>query len=196
MPIKVTDDQGVEIEAFTAEDVAAKEAEIKSQYEAQLADKDKHLKEKTDEFLKGKSAQELKEIERDNAIAEANQKAEEARSLAAGSETKRMDALKAIARKQYTGDNPELISKFDESWNLINMDIKEDTDISKRAELAANMSGLNSTGGSFGSVGISMGGGIAPQVSPANQAKSKEDHDKFKNYLGLNDFIPKTDENK
>lgn len=195
--IVVDEDTGKEEIVFTAEELeAAKKAEaerIQSEYEAKLAEKDEHLKKKTDEFVQGKTAQELKDQERDAKTAEALRIAEEANKKAEEAENKRISSLKKLAREQYAGNDPTLAAKFDEAWDLVNLEIKEDEDIFKRAELTANLAGLNSNGGSFAG-GMPFAGGFAPKPQQKEVQVKEEEHSKFKNALGLEDFIPKPEE--
>lgn len=198
MPFKVENDKGEEIEVHTTADLeAAKAAEaerVKAEYEAKLLDKDNHMKQKLDEFQQGKSSQELKDQERDAAIADAKKVADEANLRVANSEQRRLDALKNIAMNKYVGDSAELKAKFDESWNLVNLDIKEDSDISKKAELVANMIGLNQTSVGLGNMPMGGGGSFAPKVSAVEKEKQDAEYEKFKGAFGLS--VPKIEENK
>ena len=190
----IENEKGEEITVFTAEEKAAAEAAIKAEYEAKLVDKDNHLKSKLDEFSKGKTASELKDAERDAAVAEAKKIAEEAKASVTNSEEKRQNTLKEVAMKKYVGNNPELKAKFDESWSLINLEIKDDSDVTRKAELVANMLGYNNQS-NLGS--MSMGGGYAPAVSSVEKEKSDADHQKFMDALpGMDSFIPKSKDNK
>lgn len=201
MTIKVVNEEGVEITAYTEQEIvdreAAKEASVKAEYEAKLLEKDNHLKTKLDEFMKGKNSQEQKDVERDAAIAEAKRIADEASSRATNAEERRQNAIKESFVYQIVGDNPELRAKIEESWNLINIEIKEDTDIKKRVDLAASMSGIsNNSEAIFTYGGASMGGGMAPQVKESDKQKKQEEYDRFRSALGLDDFIGKKEEQK
>jgi len=185
----IEDDQGNEVVVFTQEELDAQSSAMKAEYEAKLLEQANHLKTKTEEFVKGKQSQELKDIERDNAIAEAKRLAAEAGEKANNAEMRRQNAIKEVAMKKFTGDDAELQSKFEESWNLVNLEIKDDADIVKKAELVANMSGLNSAPQmNMGS--MSMSGGYAPKVSAVEKEKQDAEYNNFKNSLGLDEFLP------
>ncbi len=194
MSIKIENDQGVEIEVYTQDEiavhVAAKEAELKADFDAKMAEKDSHIKTKLDEFQQGKTAQELKDAERDAAIADARKIAEEAKLNATTAEQRRQDSLKNIAMKKFVGDDSELVAKFEESWTIINLEIKDDSDIAKKAEMVANMIGLNNTSNNLGNMPMGGGGGFAPKVSAVEKQKSDAEYNKFKSMLGLDEFLP------
>ncbi len=192
--IKGEDKDGNEVEGFTAEEVKPREDAIKAEYEGKLKDKDTHVNTKLDEFAKAKLIQDAKDAERDAKIGDAALKAEAAEKRAIEAEVRRQNSLKEVAMKQYVGDSPELKAKFEESWALINLEIKDDSDISKKAEMVANMVGLNNTSNMSG--GMPMSGGYAPAPSAADKARKDADHSTFKDALGLGDFIPKQEENK
>lgn len=186
----IEDDNGNEVVVFTQEELDAQSAAIKAEYEAKLIEKDTHLKTKTDEFIKGKQSQELKDIERDAAIAEAKRLAAEAGEKATQAEIRRQNAIKEVAMKKFTGDDTELRAKFEESWNLVNLEIKDDADIAKKAELVANMSGLNSAPQMNNLGAMSMSGGYAPKVSAVEKEKQDAEYNNFKSLLSLDEFLP------
>lgn len=186
----IEDDNGNEVVVFTQEELDAQSAAIKAEYEAKLIEKDTHLKTKTDEFIKGKQSQELKDIERDAAIAEAKRLAAEAGEKATQAEIRRQNAIKEVAMKKFTGDDTELRAKFEESWNLVNLEIKDDADIAKKAELVANMSGLNSAPQMNNLGAMSMSSGYAPKVSAVEKEKQDAEYNNFKSSLGLDEFLP------
>jgi hypothetical protein len=185
----IEDDQGNEVVVFTQEELDAQSATIKAEYEAKLLEQANHLKTKTEEFVKGKQSQELKDIERDNAIAEAKRLAAEAGEKATQAEMRRQNAIKEVAMKKFTGDDAELRAKFEESWNLVNLEIKDDADIAKKAELVANMSGLNSAP-QMNMGAMSMSSGYAPKVSAVEKEKQDAEYNNFKSSLGLDEFLP------
>lgn len=196
----IKDDAGNDVTVFTAEEVeAAKKAEadrIQAEADAKIAENEKHLKEKTDEFLKGKTAQELKDIERDRKIEEARLAAEAANKTAAEAEARRISSIKKSSMEQFVGNDPELTAKFEEAWGLVNLEIKEDSDIARKAEMVANMIGLNQT--PPGMVGMPMGGGggSAPRLNEQEKKNKEAEHTKFVDALGMGDFIPKTEDKK
>jgi len=194
MPKVVENEEGKEETLFTAEDIeAAKKAEadrLQADFDAKMLEKDEHQKKKLAEFETGKTAQELKDIERDKEVAEAKRIAEEAVGKVTESEGKRQNTIKEAARIRFTGGDAELDKKFEESWALINVEIKEDADIYKRAELAANLAGLN--GGGTNEGGMQMSGGYAPSFVKKDETLKEADHQTFNSELGLDKFLEET----
>lgn len=176
-------------------DADKKMADAEAAATAKIKENEDHLKQKTDEFLKGKNAQELKDIERDKKIEEAKAAADAAGAKAVEAEQKRQDAVRASIVRQYVGEDPKLKERFEESWKMVNLEIKTDDDILKKAELAANMAGLNGTGMSSAG-GMPMSGGFAPNMKPADKEKKEAEYSTFKNAFGLNEFIPKKEDDK
>ncbi len=89
---------------------------------------------------------------------------------------------------QFTGGDAELNKKFEESWALINFDAKEESDFMKKAEMAANMSGINAAP-NFG--GMPFGGGFAPNTMPKKDGDPAA-HATFRSALpGMDDFLSK-----
>lgn len=186
--MKVQNDEGVEMDVFTTDEMTARETAIKAEYEAKLLDKDAHVQKKLDEFQQGKTAQELKDAERDTKIEEARKLAEDATLRATTAEERRLAALKDIAMKRYVGDDAELKAKFEESWNIVNLEIKDDSDVVRKAELVANMAGINQSAIGLGNMPMGAGGGFAPKVSAVEKEKKEAEYSKFKSQLGLEDL--------
>ncbi len=198
MPIKVVDpDTGAETEAFTADELAAKTKEIEDAAAKKIAENEAHMKEKLDQFQQGKTAAQLAEEEkqgkRDAEIAEAKRLAGEAVAGQVASETRRLETLKKSAIASLVGNDPELTKKMEDAWVLINIDAKEDADFFKKAEMAANMSGINHQG-TIGPGGMSFGGGFAPQVNKKKEV-DEATHSTFRGALpGMDDFLSKPKE--
>lgn len=188
-----------ELDAMKAEADAKIAATEKAAADKAAAD-EAHYKGKIDEFTRGKTSQEQKDAERDAKIAEAKAVADAANARSVEAEQKRLDAIKAIARSQYVGDNAELIAKFEESWPLISLEIKSDEDIAKKAGMVASLIGVNNQspyGGAGGGMPMSGGSGFAPAPSTAKKAALEAEHQNFMDALpGMNDFIPKPEETK
>ena len=191
MPKVVEDENGKEMTMFSQEELeAAKKAEeerLKTEYEAKLAEKDQHVKTKLEEFTKGKTAQELKEIETEKKIEEAKRIAEEASGRILASESRRIETLKRVAMEKFTGNNQELTKKFEDAWGLVNLEIKDDADVARKAELVANMTGLNFSDQNFGS--MSLGGAKIPNFSREDTKEKEASYNQFKDTLGLDNFI-------
>ena len=167
----ITNDDGTETEVFTKEEV-----------EAQLAEKDAHVKAKLDEFQKGKSSQDLKDQERDTAIAEAKRIADEASNRAIEAENRRQGQVKQYYIDTYAGGDPEMAKKLAENFDLINVEIKSDDDIKRRIELAANMSGVHAQP-NFAPT-MPQYGGYAPTFNK-DETVSEAEHESFLKEVGL-----------
>lgn len=192
----VDEETGKEEILYTAEEIeAAKQAEITrlgEEHKKALEDKDNHMKEKLDEFTKGKTSQELKDLETEKKITEAKEIAEKATGLVTAAETRRIGTLKDVARNQFTGGNPELDKQFEDAWVLVNLEIKEDSDVMKKAETAAKIAGLTQeVGGGFGG-GMPPSGGYAPNFVKKDEKAAAVDHETFKGALGLDKFLEET----
>lgn len=194
MPIKVVDpDTGVETEAFTAAEVETQKKEIEEVAAKKIADNEAHLATKLDEFQKGRQTSaletEAEKQKREADVTEAKRIADEALATARGSEERRVAALKKSAIERYVGTDPEMTKKMEEAWAIIGIDTKEDVDFFKKAEAAANMSGLNAAPHMAG--GMPFGGGFAPNLQP-KKAVDEAAHTTFRGALpGMDDFLAK-----
>jgi len=155
----------------------------KEELEAQLAEKDAHVQSKLEEFKTGKQSLELKEIEREKAIAEAKASAEEAIRLA--NETKEQARQKVVGffAEQFTGQDPELKAKLDESFSVIEagrkaqgLDVSSDGAIKDMMTQASLMSGIS--GASVNPV-FPVGPGMAPSFTKTKDELSDADHQAF-----------------
>lgn len=195
MPIKIVDpDTGIESEAFTADEVAAQTKAIQDEAAKKIADNEAHMKEKLDEFQKGKTATELeKEAARAKELADAAESrriAQEASDTVKASEARRVDALKKMAFQNIVGADPELNKKMEEAWAIINFDTKEDVDFMKKAEMAASMAGINAAPNFSG--GMSFGGAFPPGFRPVREKEAEGAYQTFRDNLpGMNDFLSK-----
>lgn len=200
MPIKIVDpDTGAETEAFTQAELEAREAAIKAEADKKIADNEAHMAQKLDEFQKGKTATELeKEAERNKTaaeIAEARKIAEAAAATVAASEARRLEGLKKMAFQRFVGDDAELNKKLEDAWAVINFDPKDEADFVKKAEMAANMSGLNAPPNL--AAGMSFGGSFAPGFKPSQKKIDETAHQTFRSALpGMDDFLAKPNEDK
>lgn len=166
------------------EEVVYTQAEL----DAQLAEKDAHVKTKLDEFTKGKGAQELKDQERDAQVAEAKakadeaaQKAAEATSIAAAERARHQQSVTDFALAQFTGGDTELNKKIMDAMPLVNLEIKDDKDILERVRIAATIAGL---AGNAATPQFPAYGGMAPQFNK-NDGPSDADHEAFLAATGL-----------
>ncbi len=188
MPIKVVGEDGVEVEAFTAQEVAAERTKLETEFNGKLEDKDKYVKSKLDEFVKGGQARDLKDKEWETKLEEAKKLGESGLKAAQDSEQKRQDTIKNFVMEQYGGNDPEIKKKLEEGYGLINKEIKTDDDIAERVKLAANMVGVNA-GVKSVNINAPMFGGYAPTVTPPS-AEKEADFKNFKEAMGLDDLLP------
>ena len=197
MPINIQDDStGEDKEVFTKEELETKAREVEEQYKKQLEEKETHYKTKIDEFVKGKQGVESKEKEVESKqkewedkIAEARKISEDAVQKVEAERVARFNALKNHIFEQYGGTDPDVKKKLEEKWELINVTITSDDDVKKRAQLTAELAGLNV--GTVGTQqfigGSSFGGGYAPSFEK-KQGASPEEYNRFKSELGLDDI--------
>jgi len=193
MTMIIQDDNGNDIEVFTAEEVAAKaqadaqaaadaiKAELEAKHQAELAEKDTHLKSKLDEFVKGKKNVDSKEEELNTKMEEIKRIAEEANQKVTQAEIKKNETIKEFWISQTVGSDADLTAKLKAAYDMVNMEVADEKDIATRVKLAANMIGISSM--ETPSFGIS--GGVAPQFPSAAETKSKIDDETFRKELGL-----------
>lgn len=164
----------------------------KAELDAQLAEKDAHVATKLAEFQTGKTAQELKDIERDAAIKTAQDAAEAAKTAANDYIATARSKVVNFVAEQFVGTDVELRKKLDESFSLIEegrkakgLDIKDDSSIQEMMRQAANMSGLNATV-SMPNMG-GFGSGYAPSFQPKAGEVSDAEHEMFLKATGYKD---------
>lgn len=163
-----------------------------AELDAQLADKDAHVAAKLEEFKQGKTAQELKEIERDRVIAETNKKADDAILTANTIADNAQKKVKDFVAGQFVGEDKELRTKLDGAYEIIEagrlakgLDIKSDSSIQEMMLSASQMAGLNHVA----SPSFPMTNGMAPSfVKTANEISDAE-HEQFLRETGQE--IPK-----
>lgn len=187
MPITVENDEGKEVQAFTAEELEAEKAKIQAEADAKVAAAEAHTKTKLDEFMKGKQGVELKEQEFNAKIEEAKKMSETATAKVEEERQARFGALKNYIFEQYGGNDPETKKKLEEAWDLVNVPITNEDDVKRRVKLSADLAGLSNGPKMEMNYGMPVGGGYAPQFNkPVSDAAAN--HDKFLNELGLQDL--------
>ncbi len=154
--IKVTDENGNEIEAYTADELAAQKAEsevaiaaAKKELETSKAEQERlnrHISEQKDNF---KKLNEMTEAEKAKFSAEQLEtmkrvEASEARAKALEDkinkdENDRMASDKEKFLSKYHGGNKELKEALEKNYDLINLVGSSSAIIEERARLAANM---------------------------------------------------------
>jgi DNA repair exonuclease SbcCD ATPase subunit len=182
MPKTIIDDNGDELEVFTAEELEAQKAEIEERHKKELEDKEAHVQEKLSQFKN-------KENGIANAESEAMQKAEEAKALVESLQNKiseteknKQDTIKNFYIQQVTGGDAELSKKLMDAYELINMPINSDGDIANRIAMASKMIDIKTI--EIPSSPFPMGG-MAPQFNTAQDNKNGVDHEAWKAQLGL-----------
>ena len=156
MPMIVTDSNGNDIEVFTPEELASKEAEIKKSLEEtieqeRLAKEElerkmseqafnfKKLRDMTEEQKKSYSA---KEIELLSQVETTQNELEEFKRKTEEREMARINSTTENFIKSITGGNDELSQKIRENMNMLNIQVTTEDDIYLKVEKAAAMAGI------------------------------------------------------
>ena len=190
----ITNDEGEEEVVFT-------QAEL----DAQLLEKDTAHKAKLDEFLKGKTSQELQQAETKAKIEEMEKKhAEEIgaiRTTVTESQTKARNQVVDFLVSQVVGADVELKKKLaaematvEAGYKALGKDINDNTIIQEIIIKAAQMAGVSggSMGGNGGGVpNFGMFGGVAPSFADKSKegigSGSEADNAAFKAAVGYKD---------
>jgi small-conductance mechanosensitive channel len=184
MPQTIIDDNGNEIEVFTAEELAQKaneaSQELEERYKKELEEKDKYVKEKLDQFQKAKNNVDTAQEEVAKKAEEASLLAQELKAKIEETEKTKNETVKNFWIQQTTGGDSELVKKLNEAYDLINVEIKTEADIATRVSLASKMVGINSIEMSA----PNFMGGVAPNFA-GSDAKQAQGYDQFKQDLGL-----------
>lgn len=189
MPFETEDANGNKIQVFTQAELEAQRKQLEKEYQSKLDDKDTHAKSKLDEFMNARKADQEKQdqfkVETAAQIAAAQKSADEAKQSAIEAEGRRLSAYKDFLVKNSLGEDADLITKFNEAYNLINMPIGTDAEIQARVMKTLEFSGLNNT---VKNIPVNMSGGYAPRVDATQKAEKDADFDKFTSILGLGGF--------
>ncbi len=182
MPKPITHEDGTEETMYT-------QAEL----DAQLAEKDAHVDKKLKEFETGKTAQELKDIEREKAVADAKKIAEDAKALAEGTISSHRKSVVDFLAEQYVGTDKEMRTKLDDALKIVEagrsangLDIKEDSSIKEMLGQAAKLAGISSP---QATPQFPMTGGEAPRFTPQAGEVSDADH---KAFMAATGYVPET----
>lgn len=145
MKIQDPNDEEKEIEVFTPEEMAAKDAEIV----AAKADAENARRVASEQTANFKKLNEMTEAEKATFTAkeiESMKRIEASEAKAAALEDEinndkksRVESKKASEIAKYAGSDPEIKKKLEENYDLINLTGTDDATIEKRAKLAANM---------------------------------------------------------
>jgi exopolysaccharide biosynthesis protein len=166
----ITNEDGTEETVFT-------QAEL----DAQLLEKDNHLKTKLDEFTKGKTAQELSKEENKAAIEAMKKEVDETKaSFVKSQETQRTKVVNFLV-KQVVGEDVELTKKLaaemaivEAGYKASGKDVNDESIIQEMISKSVSMAGINAVAPSF-----PMNGGFAPNFNNPKEAVSDAEHEKF-----------------
>ena len=187
MSQKITNDAGEEIDVFT-------QAEL----DAKLSEKDDAHKKKIDEFMQGKTAQELASIDNKKAIEDMQKlHAEEiagVKTLVTSAETKARTKVVEFLVAQVVGENPDLKKKLSEEMATIEAgfkaqgkDINDDVVIQEIVIKAAVMAGITAAAAPH----FAPQGGYAPDFGGGKKegagSGSDQDNEAFKKAVGYKD---------
>lgn len=194
------DGEEVEIEVFTQEEanaIAAQKAEeekarLQEDFEKQLAEKDEHLKKKTDEFVQAKQGMKGKEeglTEKEQLleekIAEATRIAQEAVSQVELAKTQKNDSIKNMLIESLVGGDEDLKKKLSEAYDLVSIPIEAEGDIQRRMSFAAGAIGISAS--AMPQVSFSSGT-ATPTVAPADKKRADAEYDEWRKSMGLPDL--------
>lgn len=162
----------------------------KTEHEKALADKDAHVAQKLEEFKQGKTAAELKEIEREKAVADAKAAADAAKAAAEAVVTGARTKVVNFVAEQFVGQDAELRKKLDDAFGIIEegrkakgLDITDDKSIQEMMTAAASMAGITTLAGG---PSFPMNGGFAPSFQKTASELSDADHQEFLKETGYN----------
>jgi hypothetical protein len=169
--MKIENDEGKEIEVFTAEEVAAREkaageavgkteGEKNAALQAELEKARRVLSEKTDNFKKLHEMTEEEKSKMSAAQIESAKRMEAAETRASALEeeikkdkTTRSDKAREKALARYSGTDEKVKEKLVENYKLINLPEGDEDEINRKVEAAWNMMGVGK-----------------PKVNPLNQS--------------------------
>lgn len=174
---------------ITNEDGSTEEVFTKAELDAQLQEKDDHVKTKLEEFQKGKTAMELAEEARKTEIAEATRIATEALATAETSKQEKITTVKNYFAESVVGQDAELRTKLDDSLKIIEagrlangMDVTSEKAIQEMTVAAANMAGISASA----MPDFPMTGGGAPDFNKKEGTVDEADHAAFLEATGYN----------
>lgn len=195
MAKEIENEDGTKETFFSQAELDARAKEIQDAADLKIKENEDHTKKKLDEFQTGKTAQELKDIERDKQIDEAKKKSDEAIALANTTVEGARTKVKDFFAVQFVGEDKELRTKLDDSLKIIEagraangQDIKSDDSIKEMMTQAANMAGI----GAGVAPTFPMYGGGAPSFQKKENEISDAEHQAFKAATGYVDPKPPT----
>lgn len=197
MPLKTTNDEGLEIEVYTADEVKAqseaavktaveaKDKEfgtVKSGLESKLTDAEKALKDRAGEFKEFRKLNEdtvAKMTVMERTMYENTLKLKESDDARIASEKKTRDTLVENSIKAKAGNNEKLITKMKDMYALIGIDANTQEEIDRK--VLAVMGAISTTEPDLiATVNGFTGGSYVPPTQQQNGDKSFADTDKGK----------------
>lgn len=192
MSKEIENEDGSKEIMYSQAELDAQKADADAAAEAKIQENKEHTERKIKELETGKSAQELKDIERDRAIEEAKKKSDEAIAIANTTVEGARAKVKDFFAASIVGEDVTLRTKLNESLKIIEagraangQDIKSDDSIKEMMIQAANMAGI---GAGTAPVFPMYGGGAPSFQKPENQISDSE-HEVFKKATGYVDPV-------
>lgn len=178
----IIDDEGNEIEVFTAEELESQKAEIEERYKKELADKEAHVQEKLSQLKNKEGGIEAVESEAIKKAEEAKALAESLQSKIAETEKSKQETIKNFYIAQITGGDKDLTEKLTKAYDMINLEINSDGDIANRITMASNLAGIKTI--EIPTSPFPMGG-VAPQFNTQKDNADSQSYEDFKQQFGL-----------
>lgn len=182
----ILNDAGEEVTVFTEEELAQqmseKEAAIKAEYEAKLAEKDAHVKEKLNEFQQAKKGVDNAQEEVRTMAEEAKRIAEEAKLSIQQAKESELTVRKDFWIQTVTGGDPDLTKKIEDAYGMLNLPAGNDKEIAERVQKAVNLAGI----GSISTPNLSFSGSTPPNFQKANEQTKQAEYEGWKKDLGIN----------
>lgn len=208
MTMKITNDEGEEIEVFTAAEVQAREATVRTTVEGEykpkldeattkLTEAEKRAAERAGEFGEFRKLRDedvAKLAEKDRIIYENTLRLKEADDKRIESEQKTLKASVDAAIKAKAGDNPKLIEKINEVWGVVNIDATTPEQITAKLDMV--LGAISTTAPDLlSTVNGFSGGAFQPPTPPKKDGESFADSEQGKAAaaeIGLTLEAPKT----
>lgn len=183
---------GTTQEVYTPEEVAAEKLKLETEFNGKLEEKDKYVKEKLDQFVKGQQGTEARQAARekevDEKLAEAKRIADETAAQLALDQKSRLSMYEDFVIEQYVGTDPELKKKILDAGGIIGIPKDSEANVKAWVSAALKQAGLDAT-----RAPQQIAGGYAPQPTPQDEQKKTDDFNKFVDVLGLTPLIKKPD---
>lgn len=182
----IVNDEGEEEVVYTeAEKQAEKDAEIekvKADYEAKLAEKDAHVKEKLDQFQQAKKGVDTAQEEVRAMAEEAKRLAEEAKMSVAQAKEAELTTKKDFYIQSVVGGDTDLRKKIEDAYGMLNLPAATDKEIMERVQKAVTLAGISQ----MSTPSLSFGGAQAPNFQQAGEQTKEAAYNEWKKELGIN----------